>query len=446
MKVHVSDLTVDPEIQLASRGTDPNTVQDYVIAMTNGDEFPAIVAFRENGTILLSAGFHRVAAAQFLGLAEIEAEIREGSRQDAMVYAAIDNAKNARPMSQAQKREAGARLLRLTDWSQERIAKELAVGIGTISRWASSLPNGRDKPVTVTRNGTTYTMDISNIGKAQPEERELPTPPAIELAEKMVAQGECPSKEEWAMEPETYTGHCHKGCYAPRVLTKGSVYEYGVYGVYVCSGCGYAYPPFCAPAAMSDAELAQYNRGLSEFDKDEEEREPEPDPMAVHYSSKTAEHYTPQVIIDATLACLGEIDLDPCSNSQLSPNIPAARHFTADNDGLMMPWGGRVYMNPPYGREIDDWVAKLCLEYERGDVTEAIALVPARTDTQWWLRLRDYPVCFIIGRLTFGGNTDPAPFPSAVFYLGNDIGAFYHAFCELGDCWQRMEPGVSFGE
>jgi len=176
------------------------------------------------------------------------------------------------------------------------------------------------------------------------------------------------------------------------------------------------------------------------------QRSEQRDTMAVHYSSATPEHYTPKVIIDATLACTEEIDLDPCSNSHEQPNVPAAQHFTAEDDGLAQEWHGRIYMNPPYGREIDGWIAKLCAEHEAGRVTEAIALVPARTDTQWWLRLRDYPVCFIVGRLTFGGNDDPAPFPSAVFYLGEEIGNFYRAFSQLGDCWQRMEPGISFGE
>lgn len=183
----------------------------------------------------------------------------------------------------------------------------------------------------------------------------------------------------------------------------------------------------------------------------DEDNEPEPEPIApstlsVHFSSETPEHYTPQVVIDATLACLGGIDIDPCSNSSEQPNVPASVHFTREDDGLLQAWNGRVYMNPPYGREIDQWVEKLCEEHRAGRTTEAIALVPSRTDTQWWQRLRDFPVCFVTGRLTFVGNDDPAPFPSAIFYLGENIGAFYRAFHELGDCWQRMMPGVSFGE
>jgi len=161
--------------------------------------------------------------------------------------------------------------------------------------------------------------------------------------------------------------------------------------------------------------------------------------MAVHFSSQTVEHYTPETIIAPTVACLGEIDLDPCSDGGEPPNVPAHTHYTAADDGLTHPWHGRVYMNPPYGREIGDWVEKLCAEHEAGRVTEAIALLPSRTDTQWWRRLRMYLVCFVQGRLTFVGSQDPAPFPSAVFYLGQDTARFCCAFGQLGDIYRRIE-------
>jgi hypothetical protein len=123
-----------------------------------------------------------------------------------------------------------------------------------------------------------------------------------------------------------------------------------------------------------------------------------------------------------------------------------AAHYTREDDGLSQEWHGCVYMNPPYGREIDDWVSKLVSEYEAGNVTEAIALVPSRTDTQWWQRLREYHVCLVSGRLKFIGNNDPAPFPSAVFYLGQNIGRFVWAFEELGDIWRRTVRGVDYGD
>lgn len=161
---------------------------------------------------------------------------------------------------------------------------------------------------------------------------------------------------------------------------------------------------------------------------------------AVHFTSKTPEHYTPAAVLERVVATLGRIDLDPCSNSHTDPNVPAARHFTAEDDGLGQPWHGRIFMNPPYGREIQGWVAKLAQEYQAGHVTEGIALVPARTDTRWWQLLRDHPVCLVRGRLRFvgEGNTSAAPFPSAVFYLGGWPPRFLSAFEDLGDVWVRV--------
>lgn len=167
--------------------------------------------------------------------------------------------------------------------------------------------------------------------------------------------------------------------------------------------------------------------------------------LKVHHSSESVEHYTPPEIIEAVVACLGSIDLDPCSNGGKKPHVPARRHYTIKDDGLSKEWGGSVYMNPPYGDEIEAWVTKLCDEHAAGRAVEAIALLPARPDTQWFRKLRDYVCCFVEGRLTFLGNEDPAPFPSAVFYLGDDYGKFYSHFKDIGDIWQRLEPGM-FGE
>jgi len=405
MKIRLDEIKIDTSVQLLERGLAPETVRSYVAALTNDAQMPPIVLFRLDGQLVVADGFHRVAAHRFLGLAEVEAEVREGTRQDALLYAATANVANGKPMSQAEKREAGERLLRMTKWSQHRIARELAVDPASISRWASSIADAIDRPTTVTRNGTTYTMDTSNIGQQESEPEPSPS-----LTPDVAVSDEA---EEPVLSP----------------LPKHMTVEV------VCEQCG---------RSLGKRDVRYPWR----FSKvcEECKRESKAEPMAVHFSSATPEHYTPQCIIDATLACLGEIDLDPCSNSLTDPVIPAKGHFTVDDDGLIWKWHGRIYMNPPYGRVIDRWIAKLCEEHEAGRVTEAIALVPARTDTQWWLRLRDFPVCFITGRLTFGGNEDPAPFPSAVFYLGENIGAFYRAFIELGDCWQRMMPGISFGE
>lgn len=179
-----------------------------------------------------------------------------------------------------------------------------------------------------------------------------------------------------------------------------------------------------------------------EEEEDEFEEEEEvivPDKMSIHYSSDSPEHYTPKKVVEATIKLFGAIDLDPCSNSKSTPNVPARKHYVVADDGLSLPWHGTVYMNPPYGRAIGDWGRKLIAEHLEGNVSEAIALVPSRTDTQWWIAFRDYPVCLVEGRFTFIGNDDPAPFPSAIFYLGRNVKGFVECFGDFGDIWERVK-------
>lgn len=70
---------------------------------------------------------------------------------------------------------------------------------------------------------------------------------------------------------------------------------------------------------------------------------------------------------------LGEFDLDPCA----APNWPTATEmWMPPRDGLAHPWTGRVWLNPPYGRETGKWLAKLAAH------GNGIALVFARTETR----------------------------------------------------------------
>lgn len=160
--------------------------------------------------------------------------------------------------------------------------------------------------------------------------------------------------------------------------------------------------------------------------------------LSIHFTSDSYEWYTPPEIITATLKVLKTIDLDPCSNCDSNPNIPAKQCFTKTTNGLNQPWRGTVYMNPPYGREIKEWIAKLHDHYQTGMVTEAVVLTPARTDTQWFYLLREFPRCFIKGRLTFSAVENTAPFPSVVFYLGKNAITFKQYFQNLGDIYQLL--------
>lgn len=115
--------------------------------------------------------------------------------------------------------------------------------------------------------------------------------------------------------------------------------------------------------------------------------------MSSHQSASavTTTWLTPLWIIDA----LGGFDLDPCGY----PGHPTAhRLICRPDDGLEEEWSGRVWLNPPYGREVGVWLEKLV---EHGD---GIALIFARTETDAFFRevweCAD-GVLFIRGRVTF---------------------------------------------
>ena len=156
------------------------------------------------------------------------------------------------------------------------------------------------------------------------------------------------------------------------------------------------------------------------------------------YTSETAEHYTPAAVLDLVAQIMGGIDLDPCADP--GRRVPAAAHYTAELDGLSRPWAGRVFMNPPYGRNIGAWVDRLVEAHAAGAVPEAVALVPARVDTAWWRRLASACdlVLFFSGRLRFVGNDNSAPFPSALCYLGCNHDRFLEVTNGRGDVWQKV--------
>ena len=129
------------------------------------------------------------------------------------------------------------------------------------------------------------------------------------------------------------------------------------------------------------------------------------------FSSATPEWATPQWLFDALNARF-QFDMDVCATPE---NAKCASYLTKEDDGLTLSWTGwRVWMNPPYGREIAWWVEKARREAEMGCLV--VGLLPARIDARWWQEhvQGHADVRFIAGRLKFGDAKSAAPFPSAI--------------------------------
>ena len=140
---------------------------------------------------------------------------------------------------------------------------------------------------------------------------------------------------------------------------------------------------------------------------------------SVHFSCATTEWETPQLLFEELSWTYGGFTLDPCA---MRENAKCARFFSREEDGLRQPWDGKVFLNPPYGREIGRWVKKAYEESLKG--TLVVCLLPARTDTSWW---QDYAkrghIHFLRGRLRFGDAKNTAPFPSAIVTFGRYFSA-----------------------
>ncbi len=125
--------------------------------------------------------------------------------------------------------------------------------------------------------------------------------------------------------------------------------------------------------------------------------------------NKTVEWYTPKGIFDA----LGiQFDLDPCSPGRDSvPWISVDKCYSiADKqDGLMLPWFGNVWMNPPYGKETPAWLERFALH------GNGIALLFARTETIWFHKFvpKATAICFVKGKICFVSENEAEAYASS---------------------------------
>lgn len=173
------------------------------------------------------------------------------------------------------------------------------------------------------------------------------------------------------------------------------------------------------------------------------------EPSANHRAESTGdtEWFTPAEYIEAAREVMGSIDLDPASHPIAQQTVRAERFYTAADDGLAQEWHGKVWLNPPYTRElIGQFTAKLIEEYRAGRTTEAILLTHAYTDPAWfhkvWAAARF--ACFTCGRIAFINETGITANPTqgqAFFYFGKNADQFASTFRAFGTIALAVSDG-----
>lgn len=171
--------------------------------------------------------------------------------------------------------------------------------------------------------------------------------------------------------------------------------------------------------------------------------------MDLHHSSKETTWETPDELFDF-LNMFFQFDMDVAATED---NAKVSNFISPEEDTFKTPWLGTCWMNPPYGKPeracpkdrskckkkkckdrgyhidenvpgVGDFARLLAERVEDPDVDQAVILLPARVDTDWFKVVWEKAelILFIEGRLSFrlpDGARDPAPFPSAIAVFGN---------------------------
>jgi len=105
-------------------------LSEYAEAMTEGTEFPPVVIFFDGDDYWLADGFHRFFAAKKCGSRDLVADVQQGTRRDARLYAVGANAAHGLRRTNADKRRAALTLLQDEEWqrwSNREIARQCGV-------------------------------------------------------------------------------------------------------------------------------------------------------------------------------------------------------------------------------------------------------------------------------------------------------------------------------
>lgn len=201
----------------------------------------------------------------------------------------------------------------------------------------------------------------------------------------------------------------------------------------------------------------------------------------INQDSGVAEWYTPEDVIEAARALMGGIDLDPASCATANRTVRASHYFTKEDNGLALPWRGRVWLNHPFGKPeracgpdctkkgctkrgfhlseyrpgSEDWINKLIVEYREGRVSQAVTITFSNTGSGWFRHLLHFPQFYFTGRVEyvnpFGEQGDGVTKDSVITWLppswygakGPGSLEYWRAVQELQRAFGARFPGVA---
>lgn len=176
-------------------------------------------------------------------------------------------------------------------------------------------------------------------------------------------------------------------------------------------------------------------------------------PPTTTVQEKSNEWYTPARYIEAARRVMGGIDLDPASCELANRTVKAMRYYTKEQNGLLLPWYGNVWLNPPYGLVTPglrgstkslqrNFAIELHKRYQMQEIAQAILLLlGASLCMPWFIPFWEYPICVVRQRIEFtlaDGTQGHNGYGNCFIYLGPHEQKFIDIFSEFGTVAKRV--------
>lgn len=155
MKIEIEKIRTDGGTQSRVE-INQAVVEEYAEAIAEGAKFPPVVVFEDGGDYWLADGFHRVAASRAAKRKSVDADVRQGTLRDAVLYSAGANGDHGLRRTNEDKRRAVRVLLddpEWSRWSDREIARRAGVGpdlVGVVRRSLSANDSENGSSLSVT--------------------------------------------------------------------------------------------------------------------------------------------------------------------------------------------------------------------------------------------------------------------------------------------------------
>lgn len=177
-KLELSTIRIDGGTQ-ARASLNQAIVREYAESMKDGEKFPEIIVFFDGSDHWLADGFHRYFAYKSNEVEEVDVDLREGTKDDAILFGFQANKHRGLRMSSEDIRGIIIRMIHHPEWGQwtnASIAAHLGVSAMTVGRVKKTLePEETKVKKHINKHGKESMIDTTKLSTKKKEEpKELP--------------------------------------------------------------------------------------------------------------------------------------------------------------------------------------------------------------------------------------------------------------------------------